>query len=95
MTALICTCIRAHNDPRWIAILDPDCQHATATADRDARRAAQALGRLVTITTGLALIAVGVIATAPGQIGWPTAAWIAGTALIARLVYIASKENPS
>jgi len=94
MTALICTCIR-DTDPRYVAVPDPTCTHPTTAADRDARRAATALGRLITITAALALITLGVIATTPGQIGWPTAAWITGTALIARVLHVASKENPS
>ena len=63
--------------------------------ERDAVRISRALGRLITITTGLALITVGIVTATPGRITWATTAWIAGAGLIARIAYIASKENPS
>ena len=56
------------------------------------RHTAHALGRLITLTIALTLIATG-IATANGTI-LPTVAWIAGLGLTARLLWVASKETP-
>ena len=46
MTARVCTCIRA-GDPRVVAVVSPDCWHATTRADLDARRTAAGFGRLI------------------------------------------------
>lgn len=60
-------------------------------ADRDAHRTATALGRLITITIGLALIAIG-ITTADGT-ALPAAAWITGVALICRVLHVAASKE--
>lgn len=57
MTARVCTCIRA-GDPRVVAVVSPDCWHATADADLDAHRAAAALGRLIRAAAWLYIAAV-------------------------------------
>ena len=71
-----------------------DMPNISGSPTRAARRTAHALGRLITLTIALTLIATG-IATADGTI-LPAVAWITGLGLTLRVLHVAaSKESQS